>query len=242
MKNALSDIYTNKILLNEEKHDVVKGSKELDSKIGKAHLAKGTGTVNADKDLETPKKVEENMNTEENTTKKTFEGAFERLFKSAINEDVAEDAAFNVEVPTTPEDAVEELEGEADEVSDLVSDIRSVIDHLQSILDKVSGEESHSEEESEDELADVPEEGESSEEEPFEEAVELKPLPHTAGLSLTSKGKADVKGVHTSKGKAHGGDVDADPKLKPFADKSAVNQGPKKKAEVGSVKVGDFFK
>ena len=52
--NPLSDIYSQKVLLNEEKTPVVKGAKELESKIGKAGLVANQGPEKSKKDIETP--------------------------------------------------------------------------------------------------------------------------------------------------------------------------------------------
>ena len=121
MKNPLSEIYSNKVLLNEEKSAVVKGSKELDSKIGKAGLIKGQGPKM--KHVETPeenKKYSDGAKAKDMTKEsiKPYEGAFEKLFKATITEDEEmefggkEPAEPSVEVPTETEDMVDELENE----------------------------------------------------------------------------------------------------------------------------------
>lgn len=251
-KNPLSDIYANKVLLNEEKDNVVvpSGKQEI-AKGGKVHLVKDGGDEKAKKDLESPeenakystgeeaKEVKENMNTE-TTTKNAFEGAFERLFKSTLNEDVAEDTAADVEIPTTDVEMADEIETETDEVTDLASDIKSVISHLESILDKLSsGEhEEEVEEEVEEEFGDT-----ESEEEPFEESVELKEVPASAGASLQNKAKVDVKGVKVTKGKAVAGKIVSEPETKELhANHKDLQNTKKQDVKTSNIKVGDFFK
>lgn len=252
-KNPLSEIYENKILLNEEKDNVVAGQKELDSKIGKAPLTPG-GAEKAKKDLENPEEAEGTkvLNGEPKVLKdsmdkptKSFEGSFEKLFKATINEEMGEEPVVDmeVEIPTSNEDMVDELEGEKDEVSDLVSDLKSVMDHLQNILDKIS-EEGHSEEaEEEAEFGEEEAEGEeeSEEEKPMGEATELKPLGDKSKVLQNKNNK--VGSVKPHGGKAHGGDVESDPELKPAKAHDKALQNPKSKPEVKStVKKGEFFK
>jgi hypothetical protein len=257
MKNPLSDIYTNKVLLNEEKDNVVvpSGKQEI-VKGGKVPLSKQGGTEKV-KGLDTPEEnakfsdrakgkneVKENMNTETNT-KNAFEGAFERLFKSTLNEEAlpGEELAPEVEIPTSDEDMASEITDEKDEVSDLKSDLEAVIDHLQSILAKIGGSE-ESEEASEEEAGES-EAGEEGEEEPFEEAVDLKELPTSAGAGLVGpKGKFEVKGaVKTAKGKAVAGDLTSEPETKPLSANYKDLQNTKKQdVKTSNIKVGDFFK
>lgn len=248
-KNPLSDIYASKVLLNEEKDNVVvpSGKQEI-AKGGKVHLVKDGGAEKVKKDLETPeenakystgekaKEVKENMNTE-TTTKNAFEGAFERLFKSTLNEDVAEDTVADVEIPTTDVEMADEIETETDEVTDLASDIKSVISHLESILDKLSsGEVEETEgEEVEEEFGD--------EEEPFEESVDLKEVPASAGASLQNKAKVDVKGVKVTKGKAVAGKIVSEPETKELhANHKDLQNTKKQDVKTSNIKVGDFFK
>ena len=242
-QNPLSEIYSSQVLLNEEKDNVVAGQKELDSKIGKAPLIHG-GAEKVKKDLEDPEEMEGSkvLTGEPKVLKdsmekpsKAFEGSFERLFRATVNEEM-DTMEMDVEIPTSNEDMVDELEGNEDEVTDLVSDLKSVMDHLQTILDKISDV---SEEEGEEE-AEVGEE-ESEEEKPMGEATELKPV-GKAGHSLM--GKANKAGsVKPHGGKAHGGDIESDPELKPAKAHDKALQNPKSKPEVKStVKKGEFFK
>jgi hypothetical protein len=255
-KNPLSDIYANKVLLNEEKDNVVvpSGKQEI-AKDGKVHLVKDGGDDKVKKHLKTPEKTEtpsgvfakkevkENMNTE-TTTKNAFEGAFERLFKSTLNEDVAEDTAADVEIPTTDMEMADEINDEKDEVSDLASDIKAVITHLESILDKLSSGEV---EETEDEEV---EEEFGSEEEPFEESVEAEDHGHAlvnakSGKDLVGpKGKLEVKGaVKVTKGKAVDGKLVNEPVAKELHANHSDLQNTKKQAvKTSNIKVGDFFK
>lgn len=251
-KNPLEEIYSSQILLNEEKDNVVAGSKELDSKIGKAGLIAGQGADKVKKDIEDPEEAEGTdvkaatpkvlKDSVEEAPKKSFEGSFEKLFKATINEDMMEDMAadsMEVEVPTSDEEMVDELGDKEDEVSDLVSDLKSVMDHLQSILDKISEEtgDEESDEEVEMEFG-----SEESDEEAVGEAVELKAVSDSAGKKLMSRTNK-VGSIKAKGGKAHGGDVDADPELKPAKAHDKALQSPKGKPEVKStVKKGEFFK
>jgi len=133
----------------------------------------------------------------------------------------------------------DEINDEKDEVSDLASDIKAVISHLESILDKLSSGEA---EETEDEEV---EEEFGSEEEPFEEAVDLKPVPSSAGAGLIGpKGKFEVKGaVKVSKGKADSGQLEIAPDLKelPKGEDLTKVKGANTPNR-STIKVGDFFK
>lgn len=250
-QNPLSEIYSSQVLLNEEKDNVVAGQKELDSKIGKAPLVHG-GAEKVKKDLEDPEEMEGSkvLTGEPKVLKdsmekpsKAFEGSFERLFRATVNEEM-DTMEMDVEIPTSNEDMVDELEGNEDEVTDLVSDLKSVMDHLQTILDKISDvsdvSEEEGEEEENEEEAEFGEE-ESEEEKPMGEATELKPV-GKAGHSLM--GKANKAGsVKPHGGKAHGGDIESDPELKPAKAHDKALQNPKSKPEVKStVKKGEFFK
>jgi hypothetical protein len=253
-KNPLSEIYESKVLTSEAvPSNKVKGEKELDAKIEantKAQTVKGQGPEACAKDLDSPKELKgtevhdpqvlkDSMETEET---KSYEGSFEKLFKATINEEMMDEPSMemDVTVPTSDEEMVDELEGKADEVADLVSDLQDLMSRLQSILDKVGGEAEVSSDEIETELGG--EDEVEAEEEPFEEAVDLKPLGDKGKVLM---GKNNKVGGHPKAhgGKAHGGDVDSDPKLKPAKSYDKALQSPKGKPEVKStVKKGDFFK
>jgi hypothetical protein len=260
-KNPLSEIYESKVLTSEAvPSNKVKGEKELDAKIeanAKAQTVKGQGPEACEKDLDTPEEhteysdgtkdaksapsvLKDSMEAEET---KSYEGAFEKLFKATINEEEMMDEPsmeMDVTVPTSDEEMVDELQGDSDEVADLVSDLKNLMTSLQSILDKVSGEAEASSDEVEVELGG--EDEVEAEEEPFEEAVDLKPLGDKGKVLM---GKNNKVGGHPKAhgGKAHGGDVDSDPKLKPAKSFDKALQSPKGKPEVKStVKKGDFFK
>lgn len=246
-QNPLSEIYSSQVLLNEEKDNVVAGQKELDSKIGKAPLVHG-GAEKVKKDLEDPEEMEGSkvLTGEPKVLKdsmekpsKAFEGSFEKLFRATVNEEM-DTMEMDVEIPTSNEDMMDELEGSEDEVTDLVSDLKSVMDHLQTILDKISDVSEEEGEEEGEEEAEFGEE-ESEEEKPMGEATELKPV-GKAGHSLM--GKANKAGsVKPHGGKAHGGDIESDPELKPAKAHDKALQNPKSKPEVKStVKKGEFFK
>lgn len=259
-KNPLSDIYENKVLLNEEKDNVVQDAKKLDAMIDakKAQPVAGQGAEKV-KDLEEPEELKkysdgskakaETLKDSVEAPKAAFEGSFEKLFKATINEEMMDDESameMEVEVPTSNEEMVDELEDKEDEVSDLVSDLKSVMDHLQSILDKISNEvESKEENEEEAEFG----EEEENEEEKVEEAVEAEDHGHAlvnakSGKGLMDKKSGEVKGaVKVHGGKAEGGTVESDPELKPAKPYDKALQNPKAKSEVKStVKVGEFFK
>jgi hypothetical protein len=268
-KNPLSEIYESKVLTSESvPSNKVKGEKELDSKIDakKAHLVPGQGPDAVKKDLDTPEEMEGTKvhhgepavlkdSIDMKTPKKPFEGSFEKLFKATINEQFPGEEEMNspemememdVEVPTTSDEMADEIEGEKDEVSDLVSDLKSVMDHLQNILDKISEEtndnESESSEEAEAEFND--EEGieELEDEEPVREATELKPL-GDKGKVLMSKNNKVGGTLKAHSGKAHTGNIESDPELKPAKSFDKSLQNVKGKPEVKStVKKGEFFK
>jgi hypothetical protein len=258
-KNPLEEIYASQVLLNEEKDNVVvPAGKQQIAKGDKVGLAAGGGAEKAKKDLENPEEAEgtkiltgepKKLNDSMEAPKKSFEGSFEKLFKATINEQFPGEEEMgmemDVEVPTSNDDMVDELEGEKDEVSDLVSDLKSVMDHLQNILDKISDEAAGSEESEEVEAEfgdeETPEEEvESEEEKPMGEATELKPLGDKSKVLQNKNNKAGSVKPHG--GKAHGGDVESDPELKPAKHYNKALQSPKGKAEVGNVKKGEFFK
>jgi hypothetical protein len=265
-KNPLSEIYESKILASEAvPSNKVKGEKELDSKIDakKAKPVSGQGpdavknvkkpeeAEGTDVKAATPAVLKDSINIE--APKKSFEGSFEKLFKATINEQLPDEPVgeieMDIEVPTSNEDMVDELEGDKDEVSDLVSDLKAVMDHLQNILDKISDETEGNEESSEEEtefggeedIEDV-EVKEESTEEPVEEATELKPLGDKSKV-LQNKNNKVGGSPKVHGGKAHGGDVESDPELKPAKSFDKSLQSPKGKPEVKStVKKGEFFK
>jgi hypothetical protein len=263
-KNPLEEIYESKVLASEAvPSDKVKGEKELDSMINakKAQPVAGQGPDKV-KDVKKPEEAEGTdvkagepkvlKDSVEEAPKKSFEGSFEKLFKATINEDMMEDMAVDsmeVEVPTSNEEMVDELEGEADEVSDLVSDLKDLMGKLQSILDKVTEEAGSEEKEDEveaefgDESAEEEVESEEKEEEkPMGEATELKPLGDKSKVLQNKNNKVGgAPKVHG--GKAHGGDVESDPELKPAKSFDKALQSVKSKPEVKStVKRGEFFK
>ena len=257
-KNPLEEIYSSQVLLNEESSKtsnvvVPAGHQEI-AKSGKVGLVAGGATEKVKKDVEDPEEMEgtkvltgepKKLNDSMEKPTKSFEGSFEKLFKATINEEMDEmsDMEMEVEVPTSNEDMVDELEGDKDEVSDLVSDLKSVMDHLQNILDKISEEGNSEEGEEEAEFGNEGEEASEeteTEEEAVKEATELKPV-GKAGHNLMSKANK-VGSVKPHGGKAHGGDVESDPELKPAKPFNKALQSPKGKAEVGNVKKGEFFK
>jgi hypothetical protein len=252
-KNPLSEIYESKVLTSEAvPSNKVKGEKELDAKIDakKATTVKGQGPEACAKDLDTPKEmhgteVHDPQVLKDSMETKSYEGSFERLFKATINEEMMDEPSMemDVTVPTSDEEMVDELEGESDEVADLVSDLQDLMSRLQSILDKVGNEEERGEDSSDEIEAELGGEEEvEAEEEPFEEAVDLKPLGDKGKVLM---GKNNKVGGHPKVhgGKAHDGDVDSDPKLKPAKAHDKALQNPKGKPEVKStVKKGDFFK
>jgi hypothetical protein len=267
-KNPLEEIYESKVLLNEEANKsnvVVPAGHQQIAKGDKVALAHGGGTEKVKKDLKTPEEAEGtdvkagepkklSMTTDSlEAPKKSFEGSFEKLFKATINEQFPGEeemgtVEMDVEVPTSNDEMVDELEGKADEVSDLVSDLKDLMSKLQSILDKVSeeaGDEKEDEVESEFGDEETPEEEveteEKEEEKPMGEATELKPLGDKSKVLQNKNNK--VGSIKPHGGKAHGGDVESDPELKPAKAHDKALQSPKGKPEVKStVKKGEFFK
>jgi len=253
MKNPLSEIYSKQILLNEEKTAVVKGAKELDSKIGKASLIKKQGPESSKKEVETPtedKKYSDGAKAKDMTKESTnkYEGAFEKLFKATINEEEtmtgeSPEMDFDVEVPTETEDMVDELE---DEGSDLISDLRDVMDKLQTILGRLSEDEGGSEEEGSEEVEESEEE--DSEEEPYEESVSMEDKGHAlhgmkAGTQMMSKGNMKVASkLKTSTGSAYKGELKDSPEPKELGDKKGSLMSKKGMQANSTVKTGDFFK
>ena len=254
-KNPLEEIYSSQVLLNEESSKtsnvvVPAGHQEI-AKSGKVGLVAGGATEKVKKDVEDPEEMEgtkvltgepKKLNDSMEKPTKSFEGSFEKLFKATINEEMGEmpEMEMEVEVPTSSEDMVDELEGSKDEVSDLVSDLKSVMDHLQNILDKISEEGNSEEGEEESEFGEEASEETETEEEAVKEATELKPV-GKAGHSLMSKANK-VGSVKPHGGKAHGGDVESDPELKPAKSFDKSLQSTKKFDVKSTVKKGEFFK
>lgn len=257
-KNPLEEIYSSQVLLNEESSKttnvvVPAGHQEI-AKSGKVGLVAGGATEKVKKDVEDPEEMEGTkvLTGEPKVLKdsmekptKSFEGSFEKLFKATINEEMGEmpEMEMEVEVPTSSEDMVDELEGDKDEVSDLVSDLKSVMDHLKNILDKISEEGNSEEGEEESEFGNEGEEASEeteTEEEAVKEATELKPV-GKAGHNLMSKANK-VGSIKSHGGKAHGGDVESDPELKPAKSFDKSLQSTKKFDVKSTVKKGEFFK
>lgn len=258
-KNPLEEIYSSKVLVSESvPSNKVKGEKELESNMNlkKAQPVSGQGPEAVKKDLKTPEEMEGTKvhsgepavlkDSVDEAPKKSFEGSFEKLFKATINEQFPgeEEMEMDVEVPTTSDEMADEIEGEKDEVSDLVSDLKSVMDHLQNILDKISEETGEDESSDEVEMEFNNEDGveELENEEPVKEATELKPL---GDKSKTLQNKNNKVGGYPKahSGKARGGDLKSEPKLKPAKSFDKSLQNPKGKPEVKStVKKGEFFK
>ena len=207
---------------------LVKGDKELDSKIGKANLIKGQGADNI-KDIEDPeedKKYSDGSKAKE-VTESSYEGAFERLFKATINEEEENedmDVELEEEVPVTPEDMTDEVEDTQEEEENLISDLQKVMDQLQGILDKLSeeGEEENSEEEN----------SEEEDEEPYEESVDM-----------TQKSRMKVSGKpHPSKGSVHKGSFKPSPHPKLHKNKGEYLRSKGAIKVNSSVTPGEFFK
>jgi hypothetical protein len=257
-KNPLEEIYTSKVLVSESvPSNVVKKAKPLEDEmhLKKATTVPGQGPtaakgINAPRELagtevHSPQVLRDSMETDK--PKKAFEGSFEKLFKATISENMMEDDAMEMEVsvPTSDEEMADEIEGTTDEVSDLVGDLKDVMGKLQSILDKI-GEETAGGEENEMEAEmggeDVGDEMEAEEEEPFKESTELKPLGDKSKVLMGKNNKVGGNPkVHG--GKAHTGDIESDPELKPAKAHDKALQNPKGKPEVKStVKKGDYFK
>lgn len=267
-KNPLSEIYESKVLVNESvPSNKVKGDSELEAKMDlkKAKPVSGQGPEAAKKDLDTPEEMEGTKvhsgeptvlkdSMEDEQPKKAFEGSFEKLFKATINEQFpgeddmsSPEMEMDVEVPTSNDDMMDELEGETDEVSDLVSDLKDLMSKLQSILDKVSEEAGEEKAENDVEMEFGDEESaenevEAEDEEPVKEATELKPLGDKSKVLQNKNNKVGGNPkVHS--GKAHSGNIESDPKLKPCKTHDKALQNPKGKPEVKStVKKGEFFK
>jgi chorismate synthase len=80
------------------------------------------------------------------------------------------------------------------------------------------------------------------EQEPVKEATELKPLGDKSKV-LQNKNNKVGGSPKVHGGKAHGGDIESDPKLKPAKSFDKALQSVKGKPEVKStVKKGEFFK
>jgi hypothetical protein len=261
-KNPLSEIYESKVLTSEAvPSSKVKDAKTLENEMDlkKAHVVKGQGPDSV-KDVKKPHELKgtevhepKKLNDSIEAPKKAFEGSFEKLFKATITEQFPgqeETGApeIEVEIPTSSNDMVDELEGEADEVSDLVSDLKDLMSKLQTILDKVTEEAGSEEKEDEvesefgDEETEAENEVEAENEEPVKEATELKPLSDKSKV-LQNKNNKVGGTIKVHGGKAHTGDIESDPELKPAKSFDKSLQSPKSKPEVKStVKKGEFFK
>lgn len=257
MKNPLSDIYSEKVLLQEaaKSNIVVKPGQQEIAKGGKVGLAKSGGDEKVKKNVPKAKESKEysdggkgkKVSVKENAR---YEGTFERLFRTTLSEDFGNTPdPFAPEVPTTNDEMADEITSTEDEASDLVSDLKSVIDHMQSILDKLSNDEEGSQEHEAGETEEEEAAEEEAADEIAEEAVDAEEKGHalhnmTAGTDLQKPGSREVKGaVPVSKGKATGGDIDSDDKLKPAKSFDKSLQNTKGKPEVSStIKSGDFFK
>jgi hypothetical protein len=258
-KNPLSEIYESKVLTSEAvPSNKVKDPKSLENEMDqkKAQPVKGQGPDSV-KDVKKPAELKgtevhepKKLTTDSlEAPKKAFEGSFEKLFKATITEQFPGEeelgsVEMDVEVPTSSDEMADELEGEKDEVSDLVSDLKSVMDHLQNILDKISDETSGEEvsDEVETEFGGDEESAESEDEEPVKEATELKPLGDKSKV-LQNKNNKVGGNIKVHGGKAHSGDIESDPELKPAKSFDKSLQNPKGKPEVKSaIKKGEFFK
>lgn len=250
MKNPLSEIYSNKVLLSEEKVKSAVVTSKME--IGKAPLVKGQGSDKAKKDVETPeenKKYSDGAKAKDMTKEsiKSYEGAFEKLFKATITEEEkmefgGEEAATetSVEVPTETEDMVDELEDE--DSGDLISDLRSIMDKLQDIMSKLSEEGSEETEEVEES-----EEEDTENEEPYEESVSMEDKGHAlhgmkAGTEMMSKGHMKAGSVKPKGGSVHKGELKDSPEPKELGDKKGSLQSKKGMQVNSTVKTGDFFK
>jgi hypothetical protein len=263
-KNPLEAIYESQVLTSEAvPSNKVKDAKSLENEMDlkKAQPVKGQGPDSV-RDVKKPGELKgtevhepKKLTTDSlEAPKKSFEGSFEKLFKATINEQFpgqdemsSPEVEMEVEVPTSNDDMMDELEGEADEVTDLVSDLKDLMGKLQSILDKVTEEAGSEEKEDEaeaefgeDESAE--EEVEQEEEKPMGEATELKPLGDKSKV-LQNKNNKVGGSPKVHGGKAHGGDIESDPELKPAKSFDKTLQNVKGKPEVKStVKKGEFFK
>lgn len=257
MKNPLSEIYANRILVSEKQDNVVADVKDLKITSGNViPSAKNDGSAKVKKDVEEPEedkafsdgeKAKLHPVKENAEERSSFEGAFERLFKATLNEEEMPEMS---DMPASEEEL--EDESSEEEVSDLASDLKDIIGKLQSILDKVS-DSSESEENKDFELEEESASEENVEEEPesedsVKEAVEAEEHGHAlvnakSGKDLVNKAKNVIKGaVKTTTGKATAGDVTSEPEPKELG-KTEDMHNPKKKPEPNSsVKVGDFFK
>ena len=256
MKNPLSEIYSNRVLLNEEKTKSAVVTSKME--IGKVSLVKGQGSDKAKKDVETPeenKKYSDGAKAKDITKEsvKSYEGAFEKLFKSTINEEDEmefggeEPTDMSSEVPTENEDMIDELEDE--DSGDLVSDLREIMNKLQDVLGKLSEEEGSEEEEegSEEEEMEESENESAEEDEPYQESVSMEDKGHAlhgmkAGTQMMSKGYMKAGSVKPKGGSVYKGQLKDCPELKELGDKKGSLQSKKGMQVSSSVKTGDFFK
>lgn len=207
----------------------------------------------------TPETDEEKENKKKEKQEESFTmSAFENLFKKTITEELGDEMTNDTsnfmddaESTDTAEmtDEVEETEGmEEEEEEDLLSDLKDLQERINTIISKLeTAVEEEGEETDDEEFSDEDFETEfgteETEEEPVKESVEkMKQLSDAHGKKLMHK-KNKVGKLHPKGGKAHSGNVDADPKLKAAKSHDKSLQNPKGKPEVKStVKKGDFIK
>ena len=171
-----------------------------------------------------------------------------------------EDSSFDVAEPFGAKDAMdsdenefgeEGEEGEDEEVTFTLD--RETAQKLLDVLTTVLGEEEHEAGESEEEESEEHEEGgeeegeessEGEEENPFKEATDMEALADEKGLSLTEKGKKEVKSAvpvtkksaqTPSTGKGHDG------KLKAHSTDAAISKLTGKSNDTGGVRTGKFL-
>jgi len=222
--------------LTDRSSMMVKGDKELESKIGKAGLVKGQGPDKI-KDLDDPdedKKYSDGAQAKDMAKESSsYEGAFERLFKATINEEEETEEVEETDseqMPVSGEEMSDEIEDTQEQESNLISDLQNVMSQLQDILSKLSDEESEEEELEEN----TDEDSEDSEEleEPYEESVDL-----------SQKSQMKVAGkIHPSKGVAHKGSFKPSPHPKLHKNKGEYLKSKAAMKVKSSVTPGDFFK
>ncbi len=225
--------------LTDRSSMMVKGDKELESKIGKAGLVKGQGPDKI-KDLDDPdedKKYSDGAQAKDMAKESSsYEGAFERLFKATINEDEETQETEEVEetdseqMPISGEEMADEIEDTEEQETNLISDLQNVMSQLQDILSKLSDEEP--DEEVEEELEENTDEDSEELEEPYEESVDL-----------SQKSQMKVAGkIHPSKGVAHKGSFKPSPHPKLHKNKGEYLKSKAAMKVKSSVTPGDFFK
>ena len=207
MKNELSNIYANKVLVTESKKvasQKVKGPKvgELEG-ASKAKLTQG-GTEKVKKAVKKPVEKKEFSSADGKPSKmkeSQLPNAFDSIFKSVLNEEFGEtdfapetedvvDQEFG-DVPT-PEPVEGEEEGNEEnlenEEGDLTAKLQDLVSQLQDIVSKLSSteEEEESEEESEEGESEEggSEEGESEESPEEGESEDVEENPYEESLDL----------------------------------------------------------